>query len=318
MSILLSVRDADVHLYSPRRTFVAKTGEPLLKGVTVDLQRGSSLAVIGKNGSGKSIFCRLAVGAVFPSTGSVEFYGQHRLLLALGGLAHGNLTVAEQVRVLCLWNGLRGKAIDKASAKIFEFSELEEARRQSVSTLSDGQRGRLLFSAGMEFAVDLLVLDESLGAGDAEFRQKSKHLIPEYLKNGGSAIIVSHNMNTLRTFCDRGLYMKDGIGHYYANLGQAIDHYQRDINVELKGSQYDLADDDNPYAEVEFAEGADFDLAVLAALKGLRVAAEESGRGLDEIKAALAGVDHARLAKRIDYEMAVGNVNGDVKASAEK
>lgn len=185
-------------------------GTEILSGVSFDVSAGSVVGVLGRNGAGKSILCRLAVGALFPSSGEVRFSGENRFLLSLNQYIHRYLTVREQVYALCAWRNVPADDWDTILGKAAAFGEFSRYLQQSMGALSSGQQARVLFSTAMEIGTDLLAIDESLSVGDLEFRQKSHKRIKEFIDGNGTCLIVTHNHNTVQALCDKAVLLEDG------------------------------------------------------------------------------------------------------------
>lgn len=200
-----------------------------IKGLTFSLPKGEHLGVIGKNGAGKSLLCRLAVGSLQPTTGNVTFRGNSRLLLSLSQFVHSLMSLREQLETICAWNGIVGREAKILSYEAMDFAGLRDFETRSMATLSSGERAKTLFSLALTLKVDLLVIDESLSVGDLEFRRRSRSLLEKFLHNGGSAIIVSHNMNSILRLCSSVMLLNSGRVQLVGDPAETIQAYRQEI-----------------------------------------------------------------------------------------
>lgn len=182
-----------------------------LQDVSFDLRKGESLGVIGGNGSGKSTLLRIIAGIIDPDRGRVE-RGQLRAALVslrLGFLPH--LTGRQNAMLSAMLMGSRRREAARNLDKIIAFSELEAFIDQPLRTYSAGMKARLGFAVAFQFDPDILLIDEALGVGDAEFRNKSTELMRRKIRSDKSAVIVSHNLAVIRSLCDRVVWIDKGV-----------------------------------------------------------------------------------------------------------
>lgn len=211
------------------RRLKASDSDIPIKELTFSLPRGEHLGIIGRNGSGKSLLCRLAVGSLQPTKGEVRYFGQSRLLLSLSQFVHSLMSLREQLEAICAWNGIVGGEARNLSLTAMEFSGMRDFENRSMATLSSGERAKTLFSLALTLNVDLLVIDESLSVGDLEFRRRSRGLLEKFLADGGSAIIVTHNMNSVLRLCSSVMLLNGGQVQRIGEPLETIQAYRQEI-----------------------------------------------------------------------------------------
>jgi lipopolysaccharide transport system ATP-binding protein len=197
----------------------AYTEHAALDRVSLEIRRGEKVAIIGRNGAGKSTFLKLITNVIEPSAGSLRVSGDIHALLQIGTGFHPEFTGRENVYAYLAQLGVTGKDADRRCADAVAFAELEEYIDQPVKTYSTGMAMRLMFSASTAITPDLLVLDEVLGVGDAYFAQKSYTRMRELCeRNDATLLLVTHDVYSAIRMCerviwfDRGRVLMDGDG----------------------------------------------------------------------------------------------------------
>ena len=179
--------------------------------MSFETHEGDVVGIIGKNGSGKSTLLRAVSGIFSPDSGEIETYGNTVSLMALGVGFRPDLSGRENIFLSGLLLGYRESQIRERLDEIIEFSELGDFIDMPVRTYSSGMFSKLAFSISAIMEPDLLLIDEVLSVGDAKFKKKSyqkiRTLLSERVK---TAMVVSHNMDTLRTLCNRVLWIHEG------------------------------------------------------------------------------------------------------------
>lgn len=179
--------------------------------MSFETHEGDVVGIIGKNGSGKSTLLRAVSGIFSPDSGEIETYGNTVSLMALGVGFRPDLSGRENIFLSGLLLGYRESQIRERLDEIIEFSELGDFIDMPVRTYSSGMFSKLAFSISAIMEPDILLIDEVLSVGDAKFKKKSyqkiRTLLSERVK---TAMIVSHNMDTLRTLCNRVLWIHEG------------------------------------------------------------------------------------------------------------
>jgi ABC-type polysaccharide/polyol phosphate transport system ATPase subunit len=181
-----------------------------LRHVSVEVAPGESLAVIGGNGAGKSTFLQVLAGIMRPTEGTVDVHGQVSGLLGLGVGFDTDLSGVENILLGGAFLGLDGPRIRQLLPEIIEFAELGQFIDAPVKTYSSGMRARLGFSIATAVDPDILLLDEVLATGDAAFRAKSKARVIELVRSAKAVVLVTHDMEWVREYCNRALLLDRG------------------------------------------------------------------------------------------------------------
>jgi ABC-type polysaccharide/polyol phosphate transport system ATPase subunit len=181
-----------------------------LKNVSFEVQRGTTVGIIGRNGAGKSTMLRILTGNTLPTTGEVEVKGKVSALLEIGTGFHPELTGRQNIYAGGVYLGMTREEIDRLYADIVAFSELEEFIHQPLKTYSSGMYMRLAFSVSTCINPDVLIIDEVLSVGDAYFSRKCFDRIRSFTEHGKTVVIVSHDLSMLQRFCGRLLWIDRG------------------------------------------------------------------------------------------------------------
>lgn len=191
----------------------------IIDNLNLVLPTGRSLALLGRNGTGKSTLLQIIAGTMPADTGRVISSGTISWPVGFSGSLNPQMTGTQNVRFLA-----RVYGVDSGSLLGFvqDFAELGMQMDEPVRTYSSGMKGRLGFGLSMGIRFDTYLIDETTAAGDAAFILKSKAVFQHRVKNA-SAIMVSHQMETLRDFCDAGLVLSHGHIEYFDNLEDAIE-----------------------------------------------------------------------------------------------
>lgn len=181
-----------------------------LRHVTLEVNHGESLAVIGPNGAGKSTFLQVLAGIMRPTEGTVDVRGQVSGLLGLGVGFDVELSGVENILLGGAFLGLDGPRIRELLPSIVEFADLGQFIDAPLKTYSSGMRARLGFAIATAVDPDILLLDEVLATGDANFRAKSKARVIELVKAAKAVVLVTHDMDWVREYCNRALLLEKG------------------------------------------------------------------------------------------------------------
>lgn len=181
-----------------------------LKGVSFVAYENESIGVIGSNGSGKSTLMRAMTGLTPPASGAV--YARSRPnMLGVGAALLPNLSGSRNVVLGGLALGFSRSEVEQLRDKIVEFAELEESIDLPMRTYSSGMQARLKFSIAAARSHDILIIDEALAVGDRRFQQRSEARIREIAKDAGTIFLVSHSMQSIRSTCQRTLWINKGV-----------------------------------------------------------------------------------------------------------
>lgn len=214
---------------------------PALQDVSFQVGAGEVLGAVGPNGSGKTTLLKTLAGIVPPTSGRVRVDGRVGTLIELGGGFNPELTGAENIHLQCALVGLSRGEIDARFDRIVEFAGLGSVIDIPVKNYSAGMYMRLGFSIAVQAETDVLLIDEILAVGDLEFQEKSYERILELIDAGTAAVIVSHDLATIETLCDRAMVLADGKLHHLGDVQGAIDCYH-----ELSASEGPDRDEETP------------------------------------------------------------------------
>ena len=182
----------------------------VLKDINLTIKKGESVALIGTNGSGKSTLLKLMTKIIYPNKGKITTNGKLTSLLELGAGFHDDFTGRENIYFNASIFGLTRKEIDAKVDEIIEFSELKDFIDNPVRTYSSGMYMRLAFSVAINVQADILLIDEILAVGDQHFQEKCFNKLKELKNSGKTIVIVTHNMNQVKQFCDRAIWLYKG------------------------------------------------------------------------------------------------------------
>ncbi len=196
-----------------------------LSGVSFTVARGETLGVIGRNGSGKSTLMRVIGGIYLPDEGRIEVNGKVSTLLSTSAGFQPGLTGAENIYLNGVLLGLKAAEIDELFDQIVDFSELGDFIDMPVKTYSSGMNARLGFSIAVNVKEDVLLVDEVLGVGDAKFGEKARKAMEELMTEGRTIILVSHQMDTVRRFANRVLWLDKGRVMAEGPTDDVVDRY---------------------------------------------------------------------------------------------
>lgn len=196
-----------------------------LYDVSFDVKRGEMFGIIGRNGGGKTTLLRIISQIYRPDSGSVEVNGRIVPILALGLGFHPELTAIDNIYQSSVLFGFNKREVEDRINKIIKFAELERYADSKIKNFSSGMRLRLAFATAINSDPDILLLDEVFAVGDIAFQEKCLDAIMSLKKENRSIIFVSHDMNPIKQFCDRVMFLKDGKVDVIGEPQQAISAY---------------------------------------------------------------------------------------------
>jgi capsular polysaccharide transport system ATP-binding protein len=201
----------------------------VLDNVNAVFDSGHNFGILGVNGAGKSTLIRLLAGSEPPDRGIVRRYARVSFPLGFGGTFHGALSGRENVAFIArIYGAAIGATIDYVEA----FSELDEYFEMPVNTYSAGMRARLAFAACLAIDFDVYLIDEVTEIGDQRFRRKCADAFRERMSRS-DIILVTHNVQTIRQYCDKGAVLADGELAVYDDIGTALGQYHRLVQENL-------------------------------------------------------------------------------------
>jgi homopolymeric O-antigen transport system ATP-binding protein len=204
-----------------------------LGGINLDVRRGEKVAIIGRNGAGKSTFLKLVTNVIQPTSGSLRVVGDVHALLQIGTGFHPDFTGRENVRAYLAQLGVSGAEAARRCEDAIAFAELEEYIDQPVKVYSTGMAMRLMFAASTAISPDLLVLDEVLGVGDAYFAQKSYERMRELCeRNGSTLLLVTHDIYAATRMCERVIWLERGLVAMDGGAAEVVTAYAESIRAQ--------------------------------------------------------------------------------------
>ncbi len=182
----------------------------VLQGISFTVKRGEAVGLIGHNGCGKSTTLKLLTRILYPDSGTIQIQGRVSSLIELGAGFHPDMSGRENIYTNAAIFGLTKREIDDRLEKIIAFSELEEFIDNPVRTYSSGMYMRLAFSVAINVDADVLLIDEILGVGDANFQAKCFNKLREIKARGTTIVIVSHSLGQIEQICERSIWIHEG------------------------------------------------------------------------------------------------------------
>ncbi|CAA0125121.1 Teichoic acids export ATP-binding protein TagH [BD1-7 clade bacterium] len=190
--------------------FRPKTIFTALDNISFDIQKGDSVAIIGRNGAGKSTLLRLIAGILKPDAGNIQVNTQKTALLSLQLGFDTNLSGRTNATMNGMLMGLCKQQMDALMPDIIRFSELETFIDQPIHTYSSGMRARLGFAVSLYLKPEMLMIDEVLSVGDAQFRAKCRSAMEKTFASDTTVIMVSHNVKDIEKFCNKVIWIEHG------------------------------------------------------------------------------------------------------------
>jgi ABC-2 type transport system ATP-binding protein len=191
-----------------------------LKEVSFTVDKGEVVAILGRNGAGKSTLLKVLAGVLPPTKGTSNVDGKIAPMIELGAGFHPEMTGSENVLFYSALMGRSLKSVKERTSAIGEWAGVSDHMSFPLRTFSSGMLARLAFSTATDEQADVLLVDEVLSVGDADFQQKSKLRMEQLIKSGAAVVLVSHDMNAVRTLADRAIWLDKG---YVKMIGKASD-----------------------------------------------------------------------------------------------
>lgn len=208
-----------------------------LEDVSFEIGKGETVGIIGRNGSGKSTMLQIICGTLTPTSGSVETYGRVAALLELGSGFNPEFTGWENVRMSCALLGLTPDETEDRLDAIAAFADIGDFIEQPVKTYSSGMYVRLAFAVNAFSDPDIMVVDEALSVGDISFQAKCMTVLNRIQNDGAAVLFVSHDVNTVKSLCSRGIYLESGIVKSIGKAADVAELYIRNMREEMNEEQ---------------------------------------------------------------------------------
>ena len=198
-----------------------------IRNISLEVNQGEVLGIIGQNGSGKSTLLKTMAGVFPPDSGRISTRGSVSLLAGVGVGFHKELTGRENAYLYGALMGRTTKQIDELIEEIQVFAELEHHFDRPIRTYSSGMKSRLGISVATAFRPDILLIDEVLGVGDASFRERSKARVRQLIQQSGAVVIVSHSLSLMAGICDRIMLIDSGEIICLGEPKEALNAYEK-------------------------------------------------------------------------------------------
>jgi len=203
-------------------------GKWVLKDVSLTIPPRTNVGLIGRNGAGKSTLLRLIGGVDTPTRGEIRRHCRVSWPLGIGSGLHRMMTGRQSVRFVCRVHGVKEADIPEYEDYVRGFSELEDAFDEPIQTYSTGMNARLKFAMSLAFEFDVYLSDEITAVGDAVFRKKAQQAFRDLVDRAG-LIMVAHQDNTLREFCQAGVWLHEGRAHWFDDIEEALKAYHSSL-----------------------------------------------------------------------------------------
>lgn len=204
-----------------------------LQDVSFEIKKGESVGLIGRNGSGKSTLLQLICGILKPTSGSVQANGRISALLELGAGFNPEFTGRENVYFQAAIMGIGKAEMDSRFDEVAAFADIGEFIDQPVRTYSSGMYVRLAFAANIQSDPEIMIVDEALAVGDMAFQAKCMTALARIQDRGATILFVSHDLESLKSLCSRGIYLEGGRVEEMGPAAQVGERYVRKIRGEI-------------------------------------------------------------------------------------
>lgn len=204
--------------------------KPLFRNLTLDIPSGCSVALLGRNGAGKSSLLRMISGSLDPDFGQIHHSGSISWPVGFAGSFHPDLTGQQNIRFV---GRVYGVDTDELTEFVEDFADLGKHFYLPCRSYSSGMKSRLAFGLSMGIRFDTYLVDEVTAVGDGAFRQKSEAVFRHRLAHSG-AIIVSHGTKMIRRLCDSALVLENGALTWFDDVDDAIDVHHRNMGITSK------------------------------------------------------------------------------------
>lgn len=197
-----------------------------LEGINLEIDSGEVVGVIGKNGSGKSTLLRAISGLLRPSKGKIITNGRVILLAGVNPGFIGSISGRQNVRELALAYGVEKEEVESFTASVERFADIGDAFERNMGGYSTGMRGKVGFGFITALDPGILLIDETLGVGDLEFRAKAMRRLRGFIERAGIVMISTHSLGLASEICTRGVVLEGGKVVEDGAITQAISHYR--------------------------------------------------------------------------------------------
>ena len=209
-----------------------------LNGVSFEVGKGEIVGIVGRNGSGKSTILKILTGVLNPTSGNVSINGKVAALLELGAGFNMEYTGMKNIYLNTAMMHMSKEETEKKIPDILAFADIGDHINQPVKTYSSGMFVRLAFAVAINVDPDILIVDEALAVGDARFQLKCMDKFKEFIAMGKTILFVTHDVNAVKKFCNRAIWLNDGITVMDGNTDDVTDHYLDFLKSDLPMEEY--------------------------------------------------------------------------------
>lgn len=211
-------------LFSKRVKFKRKLA---INGLSFEVRRGESVALLGHNGAGKSTILKMITGVAYPNQGEIFSKGKISALLELSSGFDPESTGRENIYFKCELMGLTKDEIKVIEKDVIEFADIGDYIDQPLRSYSSGMKARLGFAIAVSIQPEILIVDEALSVGDKNFRVKCTQKVQEIMSQEDITLLfVTHSTSTARDFCKRGIVLEKGTKLFDGDIDEAIEFYE--------------------------------------------------------------------------------------------
>lgn len=237
-----------------------KVTQKVLDGVSFDIHKGDFFGIVGRNGGGKSTLLKLIAGVYTPTSGSITVHGGLTPFIELGVGFNPELSGRDNVYLNGALLGFNRKQMDAKYDEIVNFAELGPFMDQKLKNYSSGMQVRLAFSIAIMAKNDVLIFDEVLAVGDEAFQAKCMDVFERYKAEGQTVILVTHDMLSVKRFCNKAVFIEDGVVKAIGDPLKIADQYSKSnrevIGRSLKGDNVrSSTDHEELYLKASIASG---------------------------------------------------------------
>lgn len=236
-----SIKSGVINIFRKRDTRIEK--QHALKQISFTIRKGEFFGILGRNGSGKSTLLKILAEIYQPSGGTVRHKGKLVPFIELGVGFNPELTGRENVYLNGALLGFSRAEIDERYEDIVAFAELEEFMDQKLKNYSSGMQVRLAFSVATRAEADILLVDEVLAVGDADFQRKCYDYFKSLKKTGKTVVFVTHDMGAVREYCDRAVLIQDGVITHEGKADGVSNEYLKLFNENSSSNESRIEDE---------------------------------------------------------------------------
>ncbi|AIQ71282.1 ABC transporter ATP-binding protein [Paenibacillus graminis] len=237
-----------------------------LNGITLSVEKGDAIGILGRNGSGKSTLLKIITGVLTPTSGTVNIDGKISAILELGAGFNPEYTGKENIYLNGLMMGYSREKMEEKIDSVIEFADIGNFIDQPVKLYSSGMFARLAFAVSINVEPDILIVDEALAVGDTRFQTKCIDKMKELKKSGTTILFVSHASEQVKRFCNKAVWIKDGKVAAQGDSSEIVDLYEDFMRNDVEIAEREI---ENQLPEAVLQMDSDFVLPANPDVLGL-------------------------------------------------